>query len=47
MKIFTFKNLSKLLEIAFQAWVLIGFFSNSQQDVSIQDRIDNLKNFTD
>jgi hypothetical protein len=47
MKIFTFKNLSKLLEIAFQAWVVIGFFYNSEENVSIQDRIDNLNNFTD
>ena len=48
MKIFTFKNLSKLLEITFQAWIFITLLSpnsetSSTTDVSIADRIDNLK----
>lgn len=51
MKIFTFKNLSKLLEITFQAWIFITLLSPSSEtsstfsttDVSIADRIDNLK----
>ena len=48
MKIFTFKNLSKLLEITFQAWIFIKLLSPNSgtsftQDPSIADRIDNLK----
>ena len=47
MKIFTFKNLYKLLEIALQAWIFITVISptsktSSTQEVSISDRIDNL-----
>jgi hypothetical protein len=50
MKIFTFKNLYKLLEIALQdiqAWIFITVISptsstSKRQEVSISDRIDNL-----
>jgi len=50
MKIFTFKNLYQLLEIALQdiqAWIFITVISptsstSKRQEVSISDRIDNL-----
>ena len=53
MKIFTFKNLYKLLEIALQAWIFITVISptsqtsstsqsSKRQEVSIRDRIENL-----
>lgn len=43
MKIFTFKNLAKVIEIAFQAWIFIILLSPETQDVSVADRIQNLK----
>ena len=44
MKIFTFKNLYKLLEISLRAWIFITIIlpNSSTQEVSISDRIDNL-----
>ena len=44
MKIFTFKNLYKLLEIALQAWIFITVISptSSTQEISVSDRIENL-----
>jgi hypothetical protein len=44
MKIFTFKNLYKLLEIALQAWIFITVLSpnSSTQEISVSDRIENL-----
>jgi hypothetical protein len=45
MKIFTLKNLSKLLEIGLQIFVFITLLSpgqGGQGDVSVTDRIDSL-----